>query len=187
MASVLELITGPTLEPITPNDVASQILIEPSDPMVEFYISSARSIIEHQVGPLLSQVWVQYESEWPSGNILELKKPRVSSITSIEYRDEDGVEYTFSSSNYSLDSSDSYNPSIVLKQTSYWPTDSLYEVNPIAITFTCGYTSVSSVPIDIKMGALMLAGYLYENREADAKGFPNSVLDALLANYRFRG
>lgn len=186
MASVLELLTGPTIELITPNDVANQIMIEPSDEMVSFYISSAQSIIEHQVGPLLSQVWVQYESEWPSGNILELKKPRVSSITSIKYKDEDGVESTFSSSNYSLNSLDSYNPCVVLKRTSYWPTDSLYEVNPIAITFTCGYASPQMVPIDIKICALMLVGYLYENREADSKSFPVKVLDSLLSNHRYR-
>lgn len=186
--ATLKLSTGPTEEPVSEHELSNQILVDVTDPMLGSYISAARVYVENLTGPLITQTWIQYEDDWPADDYLYIRMPRLVSVTSVKYKDENAVESTFSSSYYNVNTQDEYRPCISLKPLYSWPVSTtLYAVNPIYVTFVCGFGAASSVPLPIRQAIMMLAGYLYENREADAKGFPNSVLDALLANYRFRG
>jgi uncharacterized phiE125 gp8 family phage protein len=72
-----------------------------------------------------------------------------------------------------------------LKATTAWPTSSLFNVNPITITFTAGYGSTpSAVPEPIRNAIISLVGQYYENREGQAD--EGLILNAL-GEYRVWG
>jgi uncharacterized phiE125 gp8 family phage protein len=92
-----------------------------------------------------------------------------------------------------VQTADEYHPSIVLKDDEEWPGDVLFNVQPIMITFVCGYGSViSTIPEPIRLAIMLLVGNWYENREATlvSQSGQSSIVtipftvDALLADYR---
>lgn len=155
-------------------------------------IETAREYIEQLCGPLITQTWEQYEDAWPAGDRLDIGKPRLLAVESVEYTDEDSVEATFAAASYTVDTVTEWKPGIVLNDTYAWPSTSLFKLNPIVITFTCGYgPAASNVPTPIIHALLILVAHLYENREPyNISISGNSVvpipftIDALLANYR---
>jgi len=155
-------------------------------------IATAREYVEQLCGPLITQTWEQYEDAWPSGDRLRIGKPRLLTVSSVEYTDEDSVEATFAAASYTADTVHEWKPGIVLNDTYEWPTANLFKLNPIVITFTCGYgAAASAVPTPIIHALLILVAHWYENREPlNISISGNSVVsipitvDALLANYR---
>ena len=186
--ATLKLSVGPAVEPISSFDVERHSVLSSDDPMIDGYIAAARRMVESYCGPLISQTWIQYDDAWPYTSRLIIRKPRVSAVTSIKYKDYLAVESTFSSSNYFTDLNDAAEPCVFLKTTASWPTSTvLYEVNPIYTEFVCGYgATAASVPDDIKLVLMMLVGYLNENREADFKAMPMGFVD-MLSPYRIYG
>lgn len=187
--ATLRLSVAPTEEPVSEHELSNQLLVDVTDPMLGSYISAARVYVENLTGPLITQTWIQYEDDWPDDDYLYIRMPRLVSVTSVKYKDENAVESTFSSSYYNVNTQDEYRPCISLKPLYSWPVSTtLYPVNPIYVTFTCGYGATpAAVPLPVRQAIMMLAGYYYENREADSKSFPSGVIDSLLANYRYRG
>ncbi len=54
---------------------------------------------------------------------------------------------------------------IVLNYGQSWPIVTLNTVNPIAITYICGYSDVSAIPESIKQGMKIDISDMYEHRE----------------------
>ena len=195
--ATLKLNTGPTLEPITRDEVKQHCRIDETedDLYIDSLIITARKMVEGLCGPLFSQVWEQYEQDFPFDNIIRIWKPRVTVFTSLIYTDEDSVATTFGPTNYTTDLINEFRPKVVLKNDYSWPTVTLFEVNPIKLTFTCGYgATAASVPEPIKQAMLLLCGHLYENRDMyNISISGNSVVpipwttEYLLAPYRAWG
>lgn len=103
---------------------------------------------------------------WPRGGCIELLYPPLQSVTSIKYFDEDGMEHTFASSNYIVDTH-STPGRIVLAKDATWPDENLRPGGAITITFVAGFgDEASDVPDQYKQAMLLLIGHLYENRES---------------------
>jgi len=189
---VLKLYTAPTVEPVLGDELGSHLRVG-EDPMLSGYLKAARQYVESLCGPLITQTWLQYEDEWPNGDVLKIGKPRLQSVTSITYLDEDAVSSTLSATYYTVQTASEFAPTVVLKPDQSWPGDALYNSNPITITFVCGYgANATYVPEPIRLAIMILVGTWYEHREAvvvspgasmAAAIIPYSV-DALLADYR---
>lgn len=196
---VLKLKTAPTTEPVTLEEVKQHCRIDAAedDLYLTSLIQTAREYVELLCGPLLTQVWEQYEDNFPCGNRLELGQPRLLTGLGIDspvltYTDLDGVTATLAAASYNLDTVNAYKPALVLKYNYTWPSVTLLNVNPIKITFTCGYGgNAASVPVNLRHALLLLCAHWYEERQpVNVSISGNSVVpvpltvDALLANYR---
>lgn len=111
---------------------------------------------------LITCTWQQTQYGFPSnaGAIL-LNMAPASSITSIEYIDEDGSSQTYSALNYSLDKG--RNSVTCLDDDNGWP-DTLTTASnrdTVTVTFVCGSTDASNVPRLFKQAVLMDIGVRY--------------------------
>jgi len=189
---LLKLHTAPAVEPVTIDEVKLHLRVDGDDEilLIANLIQAARETVENLCGPLITQTWYQYEDGFPAGAVINIGKPRLLTVTSLKYTDTDESTTTFSSDYYDVNIVDEYRPKIVLKDEYSWPTDTLTEVNPVEIIFTCGYgASASSVPAMLRQAMLLLIGHWSEERQIMTVGkIINTIpwnVEALMANYRY--
>lgn len=187
---MLKLISGPSSEPVTLDELKAQCRVEHSaeDDLLTAYGIAARqqceSILERA---LITQTWARMLDCFPWSEI-ELGKPPVQAITSITYVDTAGATQTLSSSAYVLDPTGE-EPGFVLPVFGYvWP-PTLDTAGAVTITFTCGYGAAAAVPDAIKTWIRMRVATLYRFRESIGAGLsmqevPSRHLDGLLDPYR---
>ena len=187
----LELVTGPTQEPVTLDEAKAQLRLDIADDdgLLAGYLIAAREHIEGQIKrDLVTKTWdYTIDWAWPVRGVkqhIRLPINPVQSVTSVSYVDEAGATQTLATSQYT-----------VAARTSYSYVTPAYDVTwnttrrvPDAVTvrFVSGYLHC---PQDLKAAVMLLAAHFYENREAvTAKAMsevPLSV-DALLSPYTDR-
>lgn len=170
-----KLKTAPAAEPVSRTEAKLHLKLDSDttdDTLIDALITAAREAAENYTGrAFINQTWELTLDEWPEegdsvGASIELIPSPLSSITSITYKDQDGVTQTASSS--TLYEADTYSTPgrACLKYGQIWP--SIREIqNSITVTFVSGYgASSSSVPAAIRAAILMIIGHLYEHRES---------------------
>lgn len=191
----MTLFTAPAAEPVSASEAKSHLRIDISDDdtLIGTYITAARVRVEQELNrALVTQTWELVLDGFPAGDRIRLPLPPLQSVTSVKYTDEDGVEATYSSANYLVDT-DAEPGQIVLKSGVTWPAVTLLrEVAAVRIKFVAGYGLAAAVPEPIKLAIKLLVGTYYENREDTlvAQGvtvmrLPTGVRD-LLSSYRVR-
>lgn len=192
----LRLITGPSVEPISLNEVKAQLRIDGSadDTLLTSYIAAARAYVESTTGLALNtQTWEMTLHDWPYGsNPIVLPKQPVQSITSITYADQANQTQTLASSVYEIDVTRT--PAfITLTENSDWP-DIYDKQAAITIRFVAGYgATAASVPEPIRQAMLLLVGHWYANREQVTLGAGLTAtqlplgMDALLQPFKVYG
>ncbi len=180
----LDLITGPSVEPVSLADAKVQCHVEhdAEDTLIGALIVAARRMAEHQTQrALITQTWELTLDAFPDAEI-RLDKPKVLSIVSVKYLDAAGVLQTLDPAAYALDATTK--PGFVMPVSS-WP--STYAgANAVRVRFTAGYgPAASDVPADVVAWIQMQIATLYRNREAFAVGYsvadlPNRFVDGLL-------
>lgn len=174
--------------PVTLEETKIHLRIDVSteDDLITALIAAATLESEHFLGrTLITQTRYQYFSAWPNSNRLELRFPPLQSVTSIEYRDFEETDYTFSSTKYLVDTS-SIVGAVVLKDSESWPGEALSPMAPIKVTYVAGYgDNPSDVPRNIRQGILIRVADLYEQRQdfASAAGV-NLMTSNLKAAHR---
>jgi uncharacterized phiE125 gp8 family phage protein len=117
---------------------------------------------------------------------IELSRPPVTEIVSVEYVDTAGVLQTLDPSKYKLVKGE-YSGVIMPVFGQQWPSTRT-EPEAVQITFNAGYADASSVPELIKAWIKLRVGTLYENREMFAVDtrltFVDLPFDGLLDRYR---
>ena len=117
------------------------------------------------------------------GNVIELPRPPLISITSVVALDEDDTETTYDSDNYYLITNATPGKLIIKRSTSN-PTNTSRDFGRFVITSVHGYgTAAIDVPSPIITGIKLWVSALYENRTVDAKNPPPDARK-LLDNYR---
>jgi hypothetical protein len=92
---------------------------------------------------------------------IDLPRGPVSAISSVTTYDTDNASSTYSSANYTLDSSGSR---LLLNSDATWPSG-MRTSAAVAIQYVAGYgTTAATVPAAIKNGILMHAASMYEQR-----------------------
>jgi len=168
----LTVSTPPAEEPITLTEAKLHLRVDDDadDALIAALITAARQRIEAATWrSLITQTLVLRLDEWPAGNCIELPRPPLVSVTSVQYTDEAGSTTTFASSNY-LVSTAGDPGAIVLKSTSAWPTATPQAVDGVTVTYVAGYGEAVDVPQIIKQAILMTVGHWYENREEAVVG-----------------
>lgn len=122
----------------------------------------------------ITATWTYYLDEFPcSGHPITLPKPPLQSVTSVKYRDVDGVLQTWNATNYTVETQagDYALPGrIVPNYGVIYP--SLYgQPNDVAIEFIAGYGVASTaVPGMLRAAMLLIVSQLFENREETPAG-----------------
>lgn len=178
----LKLITAPASEPVTLADAKLHLRVDgtDSDTMITALIKAAREYCEgYQNRALITQTWELVLDAWPSENYIEVPLPPLQSITSIKYKDAAGVETTWPSENYLVDT-DSYVGRIVLADNCSWPSEALHPVGAIRIRFIAGYGDAAKVPEITKQALLLEVQLRYDDlREYESERL-EKARDALL-------
>lgn len=156
-----------TDEPIKLEEAKAHLRVDiaDDDQLILNLVKAARENGEGWMGrALLSQTKVYYLDAWPDVDYIELPFPPLRSVSSIIYTDYNSVATTFSNILYIQDIV-SEPGRIVLNYGQSWPIVTLNTVNPIAITYICGYSDVSAIPESIKQGMKIDISDMYEHRE----------------------
>ncbi|MFA5433133.1 MAG: head-tail connector protein [Candidatus Paceibacterota bacterium] len=193
----LKLITAATTEPISLTEAKAHLRVTSTDEdtLIGAIIKAARQSAESMTRrSLASQVFEIALDDFPEEEII-LPMPPVESITSIKYKNSDGVETTWDSAKYVFYNSEP--AKIIPAYGEVFPSFTPYPAGAVKVRFIAGYkTSGADVslvmPEAIKQALLLLIGSFYENREdLLSKGhIPKSLpfgVDALLYPYRIWG
>lgn len=164
------------------------------DAQLTSYLLAAREEAEKLCGPLITQTWEQYEAAWAADGRIKLGKPRVLAVSEVSYTLEAGTPAVLSAATYLSDLINPFDQAVILKTDQTWPADTLYQLNPIKITFTCGFgAAAADVPQSLKHWIMLFAANLYEHRESAIVANMTQALtelkflDGLLDNYRIWG
>ena len=162
--TVRTLVTGPTIEPVSPDEIKSHLNIstDADDELLRSYIKTARKHAENLTNrALITQTWDLFLDYFPS--VIYVPFPPLQSVSSISYLDTNGDSQTLSASVYTVDT-DSEPGRVYLSYQQNWP--SLRgDRNGVTVRFVAGHTSAANVPEPIKHAIKMIVGHMYENRE----------------------
>jgi len=167
----IKIATAPSVEILTVTEVKSQLKLDDDDhsedALLNGLIKAARQHAEDVLTwrAFITQTWELWLDRWPDKDYIELPRPPLQSVTSIEYYGTDDAEAPFSSDDYFVDVK-SEPGRVHLNYGKSWPSATLRPANGICVTFVAGYgDSASDVPEDFRRGLQLIIGHLYEHRE----------------------
>lgn len=181
------VVTPPTEEPVSLAEAKAHLRVDGSDEdtLIGSLIKAARSMCEDLAGrAFVTQALCAYPDGFPDcGGTIKLPRPRLQTITSVQYYDVDGATQTLPTSVYEADAI-AEPGEVVLLPGQVWPDVQAERRNPVRVTFVAGYGNATAVDARAKQAMLLLIAHWYENREASSQGVVNTEiqlgLDALL-------
>ncbi len=202
-----QLITSATGRPINVGVMKMQLRLSTStgtgseSTFIGNLIDTATKRVEELTGQkLLLQTWKAYPSAWPSTRNY-IKMPyspllHITSSTGVVYKNSSGSTYLMASTGDNSWREDTVSKPgrLILENDADWPGETLYNINPIAIQFRCGYGTsaagdATKIPWELIQAVKMLVGHWYENREASMVGKAVTMIpdgfDALIANHKY--
>ena len=188
---------APVAEPVSLNDLKLHLRIDPDaldeDEYLEGLEITARKQAEDYMGrAIMTTTFDYFLSGWPRSNFIKLPYGNLVSVTSVAWKDQDGVSDTLTvTTDYLVETNGEGIGKIVLPYSVTWPSGTLYPSNPISIRYICGWASADLVPAGIKSAIKLLVAKLYESRGEDVIGPGLSINEdqtaqRLLASYRLR-
>ncbi len=167
--SSFELVTGPTSEPVSVEDMNAYSRVEMDQPeedlLVLRLIKLARELVENDSErQLMTATWKLNLDAFPRSNgAIELRKPPIQSVTSLTYYDSDGSLQTLDASKYDADVL-STPGRIVPAFGESWPVTRNGFPNAVIVEFVAGFTSALLVPERAKQCIRLLADHWFNNR-----------------------
>jgi uncharacterized phiE125 gp8 family phage protein len=159
------LVTAATIRALDLNEVKAHLRIfgTDDDSHLDRLIVAAEQWCEAETGrAITTQTWAFALDCFPCGEIT-LPRPRLASITSIQYVDTNGATQTLAAPDYQVDAF-SEPARIMPAYGKAWPaTREVY--NAVTITAVCGYGNAATVPQALKQAMLLMMGHLWEHRE----------------------
>ena len=184
------LVTAPATEPVSLAEAKGHLRYEDSadETYITALITAARQHAEELCWRgFITQTWELVLPCFPDcDRPIELPMGQVSSITSLKYIDQNGVEQTLDSDTYSLESEPP--AKVHLAPDESWPSTQR-RWDAVTVRYVVGWADAAAVPKPIKQALLLLIGQMYEFRTNDLAGgvSPQSLAaEALLAPYRLR-
>jgi uncharacterized phiE125 gp8 family phage protein len=172
------LITAPLTEPISTADAKTHLRVTGEDSYIEGLVKAARQQVELYLSrALINQTWDIYFTNL--SNVLRLPYSPVSSVTSVKYRDLDGVLQVLDSNLYYVVTST--DPAeIVRKYSVTYPETEYGRPDPVVVRQVCGYGATgASVPSPIIHGMKLLITDMYEHRGSYVVGSSASVASSI--------
>lgn len=109
--------------------------------------------------------------------IIQLMRSPAASISSISYKDADGVSQTLSNTVYELDTWSLPNR-VVLKYGQEWPA-----ATDVKVTYTAGYALVADIPEGIKTVLKVIIRDYYKNRDNPNRRW-TTMVERMMEHYR---
>lgn len=165
------LITAASGNAISDEKVKAHLKVDHADEndLIADLLKAAQSAFEEDSGRvLLDSTWEQAFDHWPLG-YFELDRYPVTSIESIKYTPEDGIEQTLSASVYLLSAQPYRKPRVYLKNAQVWPSVTLQVGSPIRVRFKAGDATAAAIPQDILAAIKVKIGDLYADRDGMAE------------------
>ena len=162
-----KITTQPTTEPVTVAEAAQQCRLTASDlaadtnltAELQRLIAAARKYAEGVTGKSLAEKTVTAVCDsFPAGNVIELPVSTIKTLTSLSYKNEAGASTDIT--NRVIVDDFSFPSRLVLKSSQSWPTETLYEVNPITIVYVTADTTTGN----IKAAMLLMIAHWFDNR-----------------------
>lgn len=151
----LKLYTAPATEPVTAAECKSHMHIDASDDdtYIGTLITAARQAVEEYTRrALITQTWELALDEAPCGDVIELPRPPLATVTHVKWYDDSDTETTISSSTYYVDLY-AEPGKVKLRIGDVWPDQGdLRTANGILVRYTAGYGAASDVPQAIRAG-----------------------------------
>jgi len=157
----------PSIEPVSlaMAKLHCKIDLNDDDTLISALITTARQWCESRLSQQFITATRKLYLDGLSHYEITLPYSPIQAVSSITYVDSGGTTQTWSSSLYDVDSH-TRPGRIRPKWGEVWPS-TRYQMNAIAITYTCGYgATAESVPAAIRQAMLLLIAHWYENREA---------------------
>ena len=185
-----KVITAPTYEPISANDVAEYLRVDDvaaDQDLLDSLITAGRQYLEQYLSrPIATQTLEEALTGWADPIVLDSS---LQSVTSIKYLDLNGVEQTLASNQYLVDT---YSEPAQITPAYNVTYPELYAVpNNVKVRYVAGYTSGGSpdlnpMPKPMRFAMMLIIGDLYANREAGGeKAYQvNPTVENLLQFYR---
>jgi uncharacterized phiE125 gp8 family phage protein len=161
-------ITPPATEPVSVDEVKLHLRLDPGDhaedSLLALFIAAAREHGEDITRLAFATRTLEcILDDFPPSTYLELPKPPLASVTSIKYKNADGVEVTMAvDTDYLVDTS-RIPGRILTPNYASWPYFVPYANNPIKIRYVAGYAS--GLPMKFKQAMLLHVGFLYKARD----------------------
>ena len=188
-----KLVTGPTEEPVTLDEVKLHLRIDTADEdeYLVTLIKAARQATEEYLGrALLEQTWdLVIDGELP--DIVTLKPAPLISVVGVYAAGLDGVEQTVGPTEYTVDYW-ANGPGRIFK-TDLFITRSIRPYASYRISFKAGYfhlvnwlpvSSITDIPEAIRLGLLALITRYYEDRQGETRPLIPDGIRQVLAAYR---
>lgn len=174
----VQLVTGPSVEPISVADAKRHLRVEHSDDdlLIKRLIETAVSMVD-VTGVLgkamITQTWGEWFAPNPSQIVLSLGP--IQSVSAIKYYDTDNALQTDTLSNYFVLGT-SGRTTIKPKSGYNWPTTFTRD-DAIKIEYVIGYgDTFRDVPSTVRHALFMLVAHYYENRENELIGTISKTL-----------
>ena len=133
------------------------------DDLIDEFVSAATKQIQTALGQqLVTATYDGYLNAFPAESYIEIPRSPLTEVESVKYYDAAGDLQTWSSDNYSVDTT--RRPGrINLGYGVSWPTT--YAIpNAVVVSFSCGYGEASDVPENIVLAMKRLIHEYYQNR-----------------------
>lgn len=169
------LITAPTIEPVSVDEVKDYARIDGSDEdtVIESFITAARQASElYTRRAFIEQTW-RMSLDWWEERLIELPRPPLQSITKVETVDEDDTATEYAATNYYA-ITDSIPGQIALRIDATPPTNYDRDIGGYRITYVAGYGSLAAdVPELLRLAIKQWAVVIYEERAMTPEPPPN--------------
>jgi len=135
------------------------------DSILSGFIVAAREYCElRQNRAYITQSWELAFDDWPA--VIEVPLPPLQLVDAIEYYDTSGVAHLVDPADYHVDMR-GYKARVAPAYGKHWPMATLQPLAGVVVSFTAGYGDLATdVPERIRTAIKLLAGHLYEHREA---------------------
>lgn len=163
----LELVTAPTVEPVTLAQARAWLRLRetgPEDEEIEDLITAARVLIEAEWSVrLVNSTWRLTMEGFPGCGPIRIPIGPLVSVSSIQYVDGAGATQTLGSSHYTVDTS--VNPGeITAAYGEAWPVTRC-QPRAVLVTFVAGHgATAASVPRTLQLAVKMAVNWWFERR-----------------------
>lgn len=167
----LRLQVVPGEEPLTLDEAKRHLRVTDSadDATIDDLIVAARTWAENFTGRvLITQTWDYFLDAFVDP--IELPRPPLQSVSSINYVDVDGALQLLATTEYVVDTAAERGMVRLAYGKSYPGTR--IQANAVTIRFVAGYGLRAAVPGPIRSACLLLVGELYARRETAIVGAP---------------
>jgi len=163
----LSLVTEPAEEPISLEEAKAHLRVDftDDDAYISALIVATRMIAEERTyRALITQTWDYILDDFPPGTVIKMRKPKLQSVTSVNYTDSAGIEHIMPPSDYVVDAKSNIGR-IFLGFSKIWPVAILQPASAVRIRFVTGYGNATAVPEPLKQAMKYLISQWYEVRE----------------------